>query len=352
MRTPRAGAGFRSRSGACEQQNAVRGNGIEPAGGKTGPAVAIPNTPVPAPHPTAAPKTRRMTVPITPPAARTFAGHTHAVTALAFDRTGTLLASASWDQSARLWDVATGTPVREFKGHGKPVLAVALSADGATLATGGYDRTVRLWDAATGAEVRTLTGHAKDVSGVAFTPDGGWLASAGHDGTVRLWNLGRGGVTVASPGSYVRAIAFSPDGAVLVAAGETGVTAWTVPGLERIGTTGDWGTGHLAVSFAPGGTAIATAAEYTVRVGSLADNPKILSGHRSTVTAVAFRPDGQVITSGGKDHTIRFWNAGSGLETESLQGHTGAVVSLAFRPDGRVLASGSEDKTIRLWDRS
>jgi chemotaxis protein histidine kinase CheA len=78
--------------------------------------------------------------------------------------------------------------------------------------------------------------------------------------------------------------------------------------------------------------------------------PRTLHGHTSSVTSVAFSPDGQTLASSSTDHTIKLWAAASGQSVRTLQGHTDAVNSVAFSPDGRTVASGSYDQTIKLWD--
>src|SRR6266851_5663471 len=70
------------------------------------------------------------------------------------------------------------------------IRAVAFSPDGRILATASLDNTVRLWDPATGQATATLFGHADFVTAVAFSPDGHTLASGSRDKTVRLWTLG------------------------------------------------------------------------------------------------------------------------------------------------------------------
>src|SRR5262245_61984647 len=76
--------------------------------------------------------------------------------------------------------------------HGSMVSCLAFSPDGKGLASASYDRTVRVWDVATGQERRHFLGHETGVSEVAFAPDGRSLVSMAADRTIRVWEVASG----------------------------------------------------------------------------------------------------------------------------------------------------------------
>lgn len=65
----------------------------------------------------------------------------------------------------------------------------AFSPDEQLLATASEDGTAKVWDAATGQGLITLTVLPQGRLDIAITPDGKYLATAGRDGAVRLFVL-------------------------------------------------------------------------------------------------------------------------------------------------------------------
>ena len=124
-------------------------------------------------------------------------GHTNVVTAVAFSPDRHTLATGSWDQTVRLWNVtdpAHPTPLGSpLTGHTGGVNAAAFSPDRHTLATGSGDQTVRLWNVTDPAHPTPLgsplTGHTSFVTAAAFSPEGHTLATGSADHTARLWEI-------------------------------------------------------------------------------------------------------------------------------------------------------------------
>ncbi|MBC1195736.1 TIR domain-containing protein [Microcystis aeruginosa BLCCF158] len=243
-----------------------------------------------------------------------------------------------------------------FSGHDGSVFGVKFSPDGAIIASASADNTIKLWKR-DGSLLATLDGkhggHKGSVNEVAFSPDGQLIASASTDNTIKLWK--RDGTvlkTLKGHQDTVKAVAFSPDGQLIASGGnDTTVKLW-----KRDGTLLKTLKGHqrwsyvYTVAFSPDGQLIASGHRDKIiriwkRDGTLL---KTLEGHEGPVNLVVFSPDSQLIASGSMDKTIKLWKR-DGKLLRTLEGHEAAVNGLTFTPDGQQIVSGSYDKTVRLW---
>jgi hypothetical protein len=241
-------------------------------------------------------------------------GHSDYVTSAAYSPDGKTALSGSYDNTLKLWDIATGSCLKTFLGHSNGVTSVAFSPDGNTALSGSRDNTLKLWDISTGQCLKTLSGHYSFIHSVAFSPDGKTALSGSYDKTLRLWDIATGTClkTLSGHSDAVNSVAFSPDGK----------------------------------------TALSGSSDNTLKLWDVATGQclKTLSGHSRNVQSVAFSPDGKTALSGSADNTLKLWDITTAQCLKTLSGHSRAVYPLAFSPDGKIALSGSDDQTLKLWD--
>jgi hypothetical protein len=96
------------------------------------------------------------------------------IVSLDFSSDGKLLATASSDETARIWEAATGNRVSTLAGHALNVISAKFSADSSLILTVGMDKRAKLWETATGREIATVfeSGRGDDLMGASFGRDG------------------------------------------------------------------------------------------------------------------------------------------------------------------------------------
>ncbi len=286
----------------------------------------------------------------------------------------TVVISSGADQTIRLWDLATGTPVgTPFTGHTGPVSAMTTAQlDGRTVVvSGSWDTTVRLWDLATGKQIGApFTGHTGPVFSVATAQlDGRTVVVSGSaDATLRVWDLATG-TPVGSPftghAAAVAAVTTAQlDGRTVVISGsnDNTVRVWDLATGKEVGPPFTGHTGHVqAVTTAQldGRTVVISGGDdNAVRVWDLATRAPVgapFTGHTKRVVALTTTQlrGRTVVVSGAWDNTVQVWDlatrAPAGLP---LTGHTDFVCAVATAQSGEhtVVISGGRDDTVRVWD--
>jgi hypothetical protein len=280
---------------------------------------------------------------------RTLGEFTTNVWSVAFSPDGKTLVSGCYDDTVKIWDIATGKELRTFTG-----MIAVFSPNGKTIVTMSKDKPIKLWDVTSGQVIRTLDESRPEAS-VAFSPDGKTLASVSLNNMIRLWDVASGKElrTINAEGVY--SVIFSPDGKTLAAGSSyrtiTTIRQWEVATGRELRTLSGHAEPVASVAFSPDGKTLASgSADKSIKLWDVSNGKvlRTLIGHTDIVFSVMFSPDGRILASGSRDQTVRLWDAATGLELRTL-GYGADVTSVAFSPDGSILASGGWAGTLKLW---
>jgi WD40 repeat protein len=251
-----------------------------------------------------------------------------------------------------------------------PVTAVCFGPDGKRLFVGSYGRVV-VWNLEQGRVSGYLDGVVGAVHDLELSPDGKQLAVGGGEpsqtGTVLFYDAAapaRPVSKLAGHSDVVYALAWTADGKrVATASFDKTVKVWdlpaampalTVPALTVPAlTVKDHTDAVLAVAFSPDGkTLVSGGRDHSVKVFDAATGKSLrtLTGHDQDVQALAISADGKSVISSGREPGLRWWDLATGKLTRNQGGHGNSVFEVRRSVDGKQLLSVSQDQTVRLWD--
>lgn len=232
-----------------------------------------------------------------------------------------------------------------YSKHIGSVYCVAWSPDATRLASGSSDRKVYVYGS-TGQDKYQHTDHTRTVTALAWSPNGYWIASASADATVHVWISAPAPDEKTRPELYkytysehsqaVLAVTWSPDpNGQYIASGS----------MDQ--TIRGWQSG-------------ASMKELNRSVAGK-DSFQILKGHKDSVNAVAWSPDGKYLASGSGDDTVKVWdvsqledafktgNASLEVPVQTFRQPSAHVLGLAWSPDSKYIASAGYDTAVHVW---
>jgi WD40 repeat protein len=230
---------------------------------------------------------------------------------------GTLRLYALPETTEWLWEKQTA--------HADQVRRIAFNSDGSLLASASADKKAKLWQAKDGKLIQTFTGHEDEVNAVAFAPNDNILATASFDGKIGLFTIGTNQKTFypAHDGKDVNTIAFDASDIKLLSTGDNDVRLWHLNDeaptlLEKYSKSTDL----IWSALSPNGEHIASVGrDQLVHVYSTIDQSITyrLKGHENTIYRVIFSPTGQQIATVSSDATLRVWDLRHGMELFSVR---------------------------------
>lgn len=251
------------------------------------------------------------------------------------------------------------------EGHTGSLKGVAWNSTGSRVATASSDRTVRVWYPERLPEPRTrsrgasgytweLKGHSGSVESISWDPThSDRLASASQDRTVKVWEyrMLRQLFTV-ELGSPVLHVVYSPDGKYLATGSkDENINIIDVADQKIIKSWQESKTSIHEIVWSHSGHLLCLSTQQgTVKIFETESWQFLheIEGNTSSVFCLEFDPLGRYLAVGGADAIISLWSLEDWICVRTFSALTQPIRSLSFSADGKYLASGSEDTFVDI----
>ena len=276
---------------------------------------------------------------------------------LAFGDNDNLIAAATGNKKAIVWDTGSGEKVNEFPDFEKSVTRVLFSDNGQKLITASSDRKIRVWNLKNGEQEQLLDCDTRFIDLLFESPDSG-LLMAGCGRGVSAWDRISGTLTFSLSGfsSPVTSTTFSTDGEFVITGTDNDMlTMWQPKSGELVHRQKAHRRKVADLDITSDDMILATAGRdkliklWDAASGDILDT---LVGHKRWVTTLDFSPDNKQLVSGGWDKQVKVWDVATGSEIKNLEGHKYAVYSTQFSRNGDRIFSAGVDNLIKVWDPS
>ncbi|SPJ11176.1 nucleolar preribosomal assembly protein, putative [Plasmodium sp. DRC-Itaito] len=293
----------------------------------------------------------------------TLPGHTNSILCLAFSPNSSHLATGSGDNTVRLWDIYTQTPIATLKDHKSWVLVVLFSPDNKFLATAGMDSNVCIYETHTGKLLNILTGHKKEVTTLCFEPlhllkEEDIQNNLDHiykrkinlndektqsDNTNKKIKINGENDIVSSNVNY-------PNGyhneKIIPTKGETTNNNKTNE-IDKANNTQNKKKNNDTLtnsSYFVRSRLASAGKDGSIRINNILSNSvdQILSGHSDTITCILWSgkdTENSTLYSSSRDTTIKIWNINDGTLIYNFKGHKHWVNCLTLNSE-RLLKNG------------
>ncbi len=286
---------------------------------------------------------------------------------VAFSPDGSVLATGGDFPSIHTWDAQTGSAIAAFAGHTAAIKSITF-LDDRTLASASDDQSVRLWDSNPGWILERTIGSIDDpnliphrVTSVDFNQDSTQLLIAGgipsRRGELQVFNVADGSRVLYLPQAHddvVYSARFSPDGKRIASGGaDKYLRTFDVATSQQLRRFEGHTNYVLGVAWKRDGNVIASCgADETIKIwdAETGDQQRTIENFGRHVTAVQYIGETDNIISSCGDKLARLHNAANGGLARNFGNATTWLHCIAVTPDSTVVAAGDAAGNVYLWN--
>jgi len=286
------------------------------------------------------------------------------VDSVVFSRDNSLLLALT-GTNATLWDLKIQKQIGNGLSHAEPINSASFNPDGTMVATASADGTACIWETRNAGHLLELPPAAMKPTGrelgdsdmftAEFSPDGSQLLTASRNARASLWEVSSGKlISQFQHDHWVLNAEFSPDGReILTASFDRSARIWnaTAGSSNSIKLTHD--SDILTAHFSKDGRfVVTTSMDWTARVWDARTGLPMADPlrHGGPVRTASFSPDGQSVATGADDGVVRLWDTTTGLALNGGLRHSSPIESLSFSPQGTFLLVVPKKGDLHLYD--
>ncbi len=318
---------------------------------------------------------------------------------LATGKDPALLAYSGPSHDIQVWNIPQKRSLAILRGHTLHIGCLDFSPSSKRLASASNDQTIRIWELDQPAEYRSFGSWNQLATDMTLSPDGEFAAAIPNihsqqpkQNTIRVWNLRDGSVVGDFAG--VGAAAFTHDSSLITAQTQGGISCWNMKTNERtwyheapqqlctclrvgdddkvitavqvngLVKTLDRRTGKVlqsskvadderflgTVSIDPQMSRIVFVGHRDVQFWDQATRTIVNSFRMNGTRRIVYNHDGSILATVEADRVINIRNAKTGSIVLTFPGHPRTINALAFNADGKRMVTSCADGLIRIWD--
>ena len=298
-------------------------------------------------------------------------GHQYKINYLRYSNDGKYLASGSWDNTVRIWDMETGSLLHELKAHTDWIRQVDISPNNKYVLSGSNDGSFIVWDLASGELIKKVAiskgkiikngiipelnrETVNALSAVAYSPDGKFFATGSVDNIIRIWDANTFKLLHTLEGHHnsVFNILFSGD-LMISGAIYSELIVWDTKSFKSLNTfnenRGYNGSFHLL----QGEKYLANTGNCMINIWSLSTEKIVRSlPVQCMLQSLEFTSDEKQMITCAEDHTVKIWDFKTGKELWTYQNPKPEIADCKISPDGEYLAVATPESDILIWRMS